>query len=284
MEISVIIPFYHGNKQINKTVRAVEIAAKEFRDSCGKTVELIIVNDSPSEKVNVSPDEYSLPIIIIENKCNQGIHQTRINGLQAATGEFVLFLDQDDEIRPNWFLSQYKKIGNNSICVANGCVRYLDGTEELFFKSKKSQQICFDQSSFYCFSNKLTAGIVLIRKQCIPEQWKTDVIKNNGSDDLFLWLLLYSDKRTKITVNDDVVFVRNMTGINFSNDIQKMLKSEREVMHLMRKKAKPILWHMWKRRLDWNEFVITNPGNKMHAIKYPDVVVLLKAYRRKYLF
>lgn len=38
-------------------------------------------------------------------------------------------------------------------------------------------------------------GHCLIRKTSIPQLWKENILKNNGSDDLLLWLLMLEENK-----------------------------------------------------------------------------------------
>ena len=93
MDVSVIIPIYKGNGYIESLLNKIE---KNYQES-QKEIEVIFVNDYPDEEIIVG-SQHDFPIRIINNEMNQGIHQTRINGLKKAIGKYILFLDQDDEI------------------------------------------------------------------------------------------------------------------------------------------------------------------------------------------
>ena len=71
-------------------------------------LEFILVNDSPEEEIELETfKEYSFEYKVVVNERNMGIQKARINGLENSTGEYILFLDQDDEILPNYIFSQY---------------------------------------------------------------------------------------------------------------------------------------------------------------------------------
>lgn len=115
MDVSVIIPIYKGNGYIESLLNKIE---KNYQES-QKEIEVIFVNDYPDEEIIVG-SQHDFPIRIINNEMNQGIHQTRVNGLNKATGKYILFLDQDDEIADHCLKSQLAHIGNADVCIANG--------------------------------------------------------------------------------------------------------------------------------------------------------------------
>ena len=73
MLISIITPFYCGNSYMAGFYQMVEKAAKEFlAQGQERSVEVIIVNDSPWERVELPENEsHSFRLIVIDNKKNQ---------------------------------------------------------------------------------------------------------------------------------------------------------------------------------------------------------------------
>ena len=131
MDVSVIIPIYKGNGYIESLLNKIE---KNYQES---QKEVIFVNDYPDEEIIVG-SQHDFPIRIINNEMNQGIHQTRINGLKKALGKYILFLDQDDEISDFFIKSQLEHIGDTDLCIANGIMESENG-KCLIYKNQKSQ-------------------------------------------------------------------------------------------------------------------------------------------------
>lgn len=94
--ITVITPFYYGNNYIRRLLTSI----KQCAAMCKKKAvfEVIIVNDSPNEKVCIPKEFDEMNIKVIVNEKNMGIQKTRINGLKYAKNEWILFLDQGDEL------------------------------------------------------------------------------------------------------------------------------------------------------------------------------------------
>lgn len=87
-KISVVVPFYKGNKYLDTLKTALDEACSYYQER----VEVILVNDSPDEQVDknrIESERYDL--IIISHIRNQGIHQARVTGLCKSNGEYVLF-------------------------------------------------------------------------------------------------------------------------------------------------------------------------------------------------
>ena len=115
-DLSIIIPFYNGNNELSKLLLNLQTAIKYASEI---KVEIIIVNDSPNCKVNYRGFE-SLNIKIITNHKNMGIHSSRVNGILNSNGKYIFMIDQDDLIKENTLVSQFTKIKDNDMIVANG--------------------------------------------------------------------------------------------------------------------------------------------------------------------
>lgn len=99
MKISIIIPTYNRKKELTRSIDSV-------LSQTYKNIELLVVDDASSDFTN----EYFLgdgkyannpKIIYIRMLKNGGVHNARNRGIQSATGEFIAFLDSDDELLPN---------------------------------------------------------------------------------------------------------------------------------------------------------------------------------------
>ena len=73
--------------------------------------ELIIVNDGSNDNTQVILEEYTKrdPRIVAINKQNGGLSSARNSGIEAARGEFITFVDDDDIIRPDYLESMLEE-------------------------------------------------------------------------------------------------------------------------------------------------------------------------------
>lgn len=124
VDISIIIPIYKGKKYIKKQILQIEDSAREVK----MNLELVLVNDFPEEPLDEGVSSDKIRIAVIQTDTNRGIQGARVTGLNSARGKYVLFLDQDDIISPDYFKSQLESIGDADVCVCdcivNGKNRY----------------------------------------------------------------------------------------------------------------------------------------------------------------
>ena len=99
MRVSVIMPVYGVSDYVERCLRSV--MRQTYTD-----IECIIVDDAtPDDSIQKCERliaGYSGPIIfsIISHKQNRGLSAARNTGTEAATGEYVYYLDSDDELLP----------------------------------------------------------------------------------------------------------------------------------------------------------------------------------------
>ena len=232
MIISVITPFYHGNKFIKQLIQSVNATALSIGNDA--TVELIIVNDSPDEKVVIPPiSGAAISIQLINNDKNIGIQRTRIEGLAKAKGDWVIFLDQDDELIPENY-PQMIKCCKDADLVAGNLIYESNGVRKPFYQSAEVLRYSIKLRYFLTVRNMIPSpGHCLIRKEIIPQLWRESPLHNNGSDDYLLWILLLKANRRVKTVGD-CVYIHHDEGDNLSLDLEKMHTSSIEMCKILR--------------------------------------------------
>lgn len=230
MDISIITPIYYGNKFINNYIKMISLACENKEN-----VEVILVNDSPEEKIKYNDELIkNFKLRIIENEKNMGIQRSRINGLIHAKGKYILFLDQDDEISPNCLKSQYELVDGYDIVIGNGY--YEDRNEKhKIYNNNFSLKFSFKKRSMLKARNFIISpGQCLIKKDSISQYWINNSLTNNGADDYFLWLLMINNS-AKINYNRGYVYTHSYTGQNLSLDNDKMYKSQLNMLDLLKK-------------------------------------------------
>lgn len=96
--ISTIVPIYKVEKYLRACVDSI-------LDQTYKNIEVILVDDGSPDDCGKICDEYSHkdPRIKVIHKENGGLSDARNCGLDAATGEYISFIDSDDRIDPDLF-------------------------------------------------------------------------------------------------------------------------------------------------------------------------------------
>lgn len=237
--ISVITPFYKGNRFLKQLFDVVQKNYETLKSKYHHSaIELILINDSPEVEVEIPNCSVDFEFHIIRHEVNMGIHQARVTGLVQCSGEYILFLDQDDVLENNAVVNQVDFIlgGENiNIVVCNAYIEKSDGSLYTLYR-KKADYRKINDLEFYLKSHNVikSPGQCLIKKDSIPIEWEKYIMKKNGSDDLFLWILLL-EKSYKLAVNSKPLYIHKYTGENLSDSEIKMGNSSLEIVEFLRR-------------------------------------------------
>lgn len=113
-KISIIIPIFNAEKQITACVNS--LLKQTIKD-----IEVIFVDDHSTDKSIISIKQFlqnqttSISFKFLETASNVGPGLARNMGIEASTGEYLLFIDADDWVEPTMCESLYKEaVSKNS--------------------------------------------------------------------------------------------------------------------------------------------------------------------------
>jgi glycosyltransferase involved in cell wall biosynthesis len=103
VKVSIIIPLYNKGAFIDRALAS--IAAQTFSD-----YEVIVVDDGSSDDGPGNVEQQTDPRIQLIRQANAGPGAARNRGLQDARGEFIAFLDADDEWLPDFLVQSVQHL------------------------------------------------------------------------------------------------------------------------------------------------------------------------------
>lgn len=112
MKVSIIIPVYNVSSYVDSCLRSV--ALQTYRNC-----EVVLVDDCGSddsiERVCSFIENNKLDWKVVRHNRNRGLSAARNTGLQHCSGEYVYFLDSDDEIEPDSIEKLVTPINQNKV-------------------------------------------------------------------------------------------------------------------------------------------------------------------------
>ena len=219
--ISVIVPVFHGRKYIDSMIAQIEKCA--VMCCGGDSLELLFVNDDPDEPIGARASE-KVEIKVIETDVNRGIHGARVRGLERCTGDYVLFLDQDDRIAREYFVSQLAHLGDADAAVC----KLLHEGRQFYDMRMPFEQVITREFIISVRNPIISPGQVLIRKNKVPVVWKESRLRNNGADDWLLWLCMLGTDSV-FACNPEILFEHVVEGGHESINVAHMIASEQEI-------------------------------------------------------
>ncbi len=203
--------------------RYIESLAQNAARLAGDDMEILLVNDSPDEAVSLPAEAAGLPLRIIEQEKNGGIHRARARGLAEATGDAVLFLDQDDLLAKDAVIKEIAamKAQAADVLVCNALLEQKNGDKLLWYRSAYQKSKIGDYRTYLRIGTQIVSpGQCLIRRGAIPQEWSTQICEVNGADDYFLWLLMLA-RGDRFRLLDEPLYLHRYTGSNLSSDTSR---------------------------------------------------------------
>ena len=96
--VSIILPVYNAKNHIARCIESIR--AQTFPD-----FELILINDGSSDSVSLPVCQMYAkvdPRILLVDKANSGVSNTRNVGIGLAAGKYLQFVDSDDYLAPDY--------------------------------------------------------------------------------------------------------------------------------------------------------------------------------------
>jgi len=97
-KVSVIIPTYHGEAFVSRTILSV-LEQRHVR------FEVIVCDDGSTDDTLRRVAEFGDRLTVLR-QANQGVAAARMHGVGAASGDYLAFLDQDDLYEPDFLARQ----------------------------------------------------------------------------------------------------------------------------------------------------------------------------------
>ena len=103
--LSVIIPVYNGERYLQRMITMLE--KQTFQN-----FEVLFIDDGSTDNTYQLCRQYakSNPYINVVHVENQGVSHARNIGIEAAKGEWIQFIDVDDIIHQDMFLTFYENL------------------------------------------------------------------------------------------------------------------------------------------------------------------------------
>lgn len=235
MVISVIVPLYKGNKYCNRILRMIDKNAQynQFYEQC--KIEVLFVNDYPEEPVQYSYVPKHIQVNCFEQQQNQGIHGSRVVGIQHSKGEFIYMLDQDDVIQDNFLHSQWSKLTESKvdyIC----CNGWISRFRLIYSRNREEVEERLNSLRLHLTQGQCIAspGQVLFRREKIPKEWLEHIQRKNGADDWMLWILALKNKCT-FYYNPEILYYHTPERSDDSVSCDAMNDSVREMQEILEK-------------------------------------------------
>lgn len=198
--VSIIVPIYNVERYISRCVES--LIQQDYKD-----IQIILVDDGSTDRslqiVNnlAKTDER----IVVIHKNNSGVSSARNNGIKAAIGDYLMFVDGDDYVESD-YVSYFVNLIEMSDCDVGFNINYYSIESD-----------CSGGNSFVISSEKAIEWIY------------------SGKIFVAVWNKIYRNtllKQTGVSFNEEIWFGEGMLfNIECLQNVEKVAVGERAVYH-----------------------------------------------------
>ena len=223
-EISVCIPVWNVEKYVAQCIESV------FNQTIIDKAEIIIVNDfTPDNSIEVVQkvaDKYPMHkhrLHIVNHKENKGLAAARNTGLVNSIGKYVIQVDSDDWLEPDYLAKLYNAAEKNDADIS-GCdyfAEYKDKTLTVREDLTKSPQDCLKYIITIC------QGIIwtkLVKKSLYIDNNISWVEGLDMGEDLLICSKLFAHAKKVADVDVPLYHYRQTNPNSYCNDKSKNRK------------------------------------------------------------
>lgn len=207
--ISIIVPVYNTESYLRNAIDSV------LRQKY-KNWELILVDDGSTDGSGRICDEYSEndSRIRVLHKSNSGVSDTRNKGLEIAKGEWIFFLDSDDNLFPNSLSNMIEWSKDADMVVGVFLMNITDPQRQFQERDSKAKKFIDKIVDAKGFVKSMINKKLSIAPTVFPKLYKTNIIRQNNlhyaadiyyaEDQLFLAQYVCCKETKSIHINNKI--------------------------------------------------------------------------------
>ncbi len=219
MRFSIIVPAYNAEKFIQRCAESV--LKQTYED-----FELLIVNDGSKDDTLRVCQGMQDPRVRVLSQENQGVSVARNTGIQNANGEYICFLDADDEFMPNHLQTLEKAIctyPDKGFFVTNFSTALLDGS---VLENPATGAITYQENPLWDFiknAEVVWTGCVCIKRSLFDVYGMFAPGVPIG-EDRDMWIRIFA--HTGVVFCDEITVKRNRDGSEATKFYQRRTKAD----------------------------------------------------------
>lgn len=232
--LSVVMAIYNAENYLEEAIQSVVSQTIGFEDN----IEIILINDGSTDTSNIICERYKKRFpknIQYINQENKGVSSARNNGIRAAKGKYISFLDSDDKYGKSaienivaFFETNYEQI--DVIAMKIEFFDKMKGHHPLNYKFLSRISYIADLSKNYQ-AIQLHCSSTLIKKEAIVGHFFDERLKY-GEDAKFIMELLTKKKKIGLMSQKDACYWYRKRSDNSSAQ-DKNLQSENWYMNTL---------------------------------------------------
>lgn len=216
--VSVVIPCYNDANYIEKAISSV-------LSQTYKNIEIIVVDDGSDELTKSVLERIKDKFSLLIKQNNQGVVKARNEGIQKAKGDYIVNLDADDFLEPDFVLKAVRYLEQNISC---GVV---SSNYSVFNKSGFDRKVYLDENKItlkdFLLENRISSN-ALFRKKCWEEIKGYDELFVDGYEDWDFWINIVSNGWKIKIINEFLlnIFIKDRSRNRLAMKLDEVLREK----------------------------------------------------------
>ncbi len=189
--VDVVIPVYNGERTIRRAVESV-------LSQTYQRTHLIVVDDGSTDSTSTILREFHDPRLSVVSRPHEGVSAARNAGILAGTGDYVTFLDADDEPAPRW-LRDLTALADGAALV--GCAGQIE---------QEGRQVRVrrpERDAHGCVWPVFLAGLFMVKRDVLEQAGGYDVklARSENTDLGYRLVAIVSERGETVQVTDEIL-------------------------------------------------------------------------------
>lgn len=228
--VSVIVPIYNGEKDIYNCVQSIQ--KQKY-----KTIEIILVNDGSTDETEMICKKMQEEDKRIKYfyKENSGVSETRNYGVEKANGEYITFVDCDDEVTEDYISIMYETLKKYNVDVVRCKAKRITQNNHILKENLytlRNKKVSGEEK------NKLIEHVIIpkesINAYCCLLLIKKDYIVKFDSNLKFMedteFFVRLLEKINSIYMLDKELYIYNYNEKSATKNIENIKKNIKEIL------------------------------------------------------
>ena len=225
--VSIIVPIYNVEKYLAKCLDSIVRQTHQ-------NLQIILVDDGSTDGSGNLAEDYALkdPHITVVHQKNQGQSAARNTGLSLATGDFISFIDSDDEVKPTFIedlLAPYTTGKNTILAVCGIHYKRLQArtAEDVYISPLRARRPHESLKAYHLYllarDGRMYSSVNKLYRTAFAKKCHFDPHLNFAEDTKFV--LDYISRATRSTQNPTYSFVLKPLYIYNSGTVGSTMRS-----------------------------------------------------------
>lgn len=216
-DVTFVVPVYNDARYLDETLASI------YEQSLGSW-EVIVVDDGSTDPATVEfLDGLERPRVkVIRLEANQGLPAARNAGMQQARGRYLVPLDSDDEVEPDFIAEMQSALERHPQAAYAHCYARL-------YQDVNAVWVTRPFNPYWQLLGNGIVGCVLLRREAWEQVGGYDESMTLGNEDWELWIRLMKARWGQVQVAR-VLFKYRKHGISMSVDTEARFEEGRRMV------------------------------------------------------